>query len=76
MNLPRYDQFIVHLIRNVDHVMKDVEFTDENVKDEMETLSAKLHRLCQESFIAFPKSANLANNSPRFQEFLRIAIEK
>ena len=46
-----------------------------NAKNVISQFANKLHRLAQESVIAFPRSASTVNNSPRFQEFLRIAVE-
>lgn len=80
MNLPRCDQFATHLARNLKPLIGDLKFesvkSEQKAKDIIKIFANKLHRLAQESVIAFPRSANTANNSPRFQEFLRIAIEK
>lgn len=77
MNLPRCDQFATHLARNLKPMINDIQFTPKvKAKDVIKTFANKLHRLAQESVIAFPRSASTVNNSPRFQEFLRIAVEK
>ena len=49
---------------------------ESNCKNVIKQFANKLHRLAQESVIAFPRSATTVNNSPRFQEFLRISVEK
>ena len=83
MNLPRCDQFATHLARNLKPLIADLKFTSgsgdgfgmKNAKSVIRHFANKLHRLAQESVIAFPRSASTVNNSPRFQEFLRIAVE-
>ena len=76
MNLPRCDQFATHLARNLKPLINELKFTSERqAKDLIKQFANKLHRLAQESVIAFPRSASTVNNSPRFQEFLRIAVE-
>ena len=58
-------------------LISELNFTSEkHAKDLIKQFANKLHRLAQESVIAFPRSASTVNNSPRFQEFLRIAVEK
>ncbi len=77
MNLPRCDQFATHLARNLKPLLENFKLGNrKDAKDTIRHFANKLHRLAQESVIAFPRSANTANNSPRFQEFLRIAVEK
>ena len=77
MNLPRCDQFATHLARNLRPLLENLQFTStREAKSQIKDFSIKLHRLSQESAIAFPRSASMVNNSPRFQEFLRIAVEK
>ena len=77
MNLPRCDQFANHLARNLKPLINDLNFTNPTqAKNVIKLFANKLHRLAQESVIAFPRSATTVNNSPRFQEFLRIAVEK
>lgn len=76
MSLPRCEQFINHLVRNLRPMMSSLRFTSEQAKTQMIDFARRLHRLSQELFIAFPRSASLISNSPRFQEFLRLAIEK
>ena len=49
---------------------------ENNCKNVIKQFANKLHRLAQESVIAFPRSATTVHNSPRFQEFLRISVEK
>ena len=76
MNLPRCDQFASHLARNLKPLISELKFSSERqAKELIKHFANKLHRLAQESVIAFPRSASTANNSPRFQEFLRIAVE-
>ena len=77
MNLPRCDQFATHLARNLKPLINELKFpkSEKQAKDVIKQFANKLHRLAQESVIAFPRSASTANNSPRFQEFLRIAVE-
>ena len=77
MNLPRCDQFATHLARNLKPLINELKFpkSEKQAKDLIKQFANKLHRLAQESVIAFPRSASTANNSPRFQEFLRIAVE-
>lgn len=77
MNLPRCDQFATHLARNLKPMIQDFKFDQSKPpKDVIKQFANKLHRLAQESVIAFPRSASTVNNSPRFQEFLRISVEK
>ena len=77
MNLPRCDQFATHLARNLRPLLENLHFTSTRAaKTQIKEFATKLHRLSQESAIAFPRSASMVNNSPRFQEFLRIAVEK
>jgi hypothetical protein len=77
LNLPRCDQFASHLARNLRPLITELRFDSvRNAKDVIARFANKLHRLAQESVIAFPRSACTVNNSPRFQEFLRIAVEK
>ena len=77
MNLPRCDQFATHLARNLKPLIAELQFKSgvKNAKNVISQFANKLHRLAQESVIAFPRSASTVNNSPRFQEFLRIAVE-
>ena len=77
MNLPRCDQFATHLARNLKPLIAELQFKSgvKNAKNVITQFANKLHRLAQESVIAFPRSASTVNNSPRFQEFLRIAVE-
>ena len=77
MNLPRCDQFATHLARNLKPLIAELQFKSgvKNAKNVISQFADKLHRLAQESVIAFPRSACTVNNSPRFQEFLRIAVE-
>lgn len=75
-SLPRCEQFVTHVARNLRPMMSDLKFTSSGAKDQIHQFAPKLHRLAQESVIAFPRSASLVNNSPRFQEFLRLAVEK
>ena len=84
MNLPRCDQFATHLARNLKPLISnELKFPksntrqfESNSKNVIKQFANKLHRLAQESVIAFPRSATTVNNSPRFQEFLRISVEK
>ena len=77
MNLPRCDQFATHLARNLKPLINELKFSNpKQAKNVIKQFANKLHRLAQESVIAFPRSATTVNNSPRFQEFLRIAVEK
>ena len=77
MNLPRCDQFATHLARNLRPLLENLTFSNpREARSEMKDFATKLHRLSQESAIAFPRSASMVNNSPRFQEILRIAVEK
>ena len=46
------------------------------LRKQLKAFATKIHRLAQESVISFPRSASTVNNSPRFTEFLRIAVEK
>ncbi len=79
-SLPRCDQFVTHLARNLGPLMTDLSFadacTESEARDRIKKFAPRLHRLAQESVIAFPRSASMVNNSPRFQEFLRLAVEK
>lgn len=76
LNLPRCDQFATHLARNLRPLVTDLKFKKKQLKRQMSDFATKLHRLAQESVISFPRSASIVNNSPRFTEFLRIAVEK
>lgn len=78
MSLPRCDQFVTHLARILRPLMVDLQFTtdERDAKRQIHDFAPRLHRLAQESVIAFPRSASLVSNSPRFQEFIRLAIEK
>ena len=76
MSLPRCDQFVTHLARNLRPVMEELRFTSKGAKAQLHKFAPRLHRLSQELVIAFPRSASLMNNSPRFQEFLRLSVEK
>ena len=77
MTLPRCDQFVTHLARNLRPMLEDLRFSsDKEARDQIHKFAPRLHRLAQEQVIAFPRSASLVNNSPRFQEFLRLAVEK
>ena len=78
-SLPRCDQFVTHLARSLAPLMRDLSFDDCNeseARDKIKKFAPRLHRLAQELVIAFPRSASMVNNSPRFQEFLRLAVEK
>jgi hypothetical protein len=75
-NLPRCDQFLVHLARNLRPMMSELRFSRRDAKAQLEKFAPRLRRLAQEQLIAFPRSASLMANSPRFQEFLRLAVEK
>ncbi len=76
MSLPRCEQFVTHLARNLRPMMEELKFTSRDARAQLRNFAPRLHRLAQEQFIAFPRSASLVNNSPRFQEFLRLAVEK
>ncbi len=78
MSLPRCEQFVTHLARNLRPMIEELRFTsrDSKAKAQLAAFAPRLRRLAQEQFIAFPRSASLVNNSPRFQEFLRLAVEK
>ena len=76
LNLPRCDQFATHLARNLKPLLEDLNFKSHGLRQQLKTFGAKIHRLAQESVISFPRSASTVNNSPRFTEFLRIAVEK
>lgn len=72
MNLPRCDQFASHLARNLKPLINnELDFQhckrESHAKDVIKAFANKLHRLAQESVIAFPRSASTVNNSPRFQ---------
>jgi hypothetical protein len=58
--------------------MRDLTFdgSESEARDKIRQFAPRLHRLAQESVIAFPRSASMVNNAPRFQEFLRLAVEK
>lgn len=76
MSLPRCEQFVTHLARNLKPMLEELRFSsDKDAKDRIHQFAPKLHRLAQEQVIAFPRSASMMNNSPRFQEFLRLAVE-
>ncbi len=77
MSLPRCDQFVTHLARNLRPMMEELKFLSaSDAKAQIEAFAPKLRRLAQELVIAFPRSASLVKNSPRFQEFLRLSVEK
>lgn len=76
MSLPRCDAFVTHLARNLRPMMEELRITPRGAKAQIHTFAPKLRRLAQELVISFPRSASLVNNSPRFQEFLRLAVEK
>ena len=76
LSLPRCDQFATHLARNLKPLVTNLKFKSDQLKSQLKDFSLKLHRLSQESVISFPRSASTVNNSPRFNEFLRIAVEK
>ena len=78
-SLPRCDQFVTHLARSLAPLMRELRFdscTESEARDRIKRFAPRLHRLAQELVIAFPRSASMVNNSPRFQEFLRLAVEK
>ena len=59
--------------------MRELSFdncSESEARDKIKKFAPRLHRLAQELVIAFPRSASMVNNSPRFQEFLRLAVEK
>ena len=76
LNLPRCDQFATHLARNLKPLLEELNFKVSGLRQQTKAFATKLHRLAQESVISFPRSASTVNNSPRFTEFLRIAVEK
>ena len=76
LNLPRCDQFATHLARNLRPLLEGLNFKQNGLRQQLKTFAGKIHRLAQESVISFPRSASTVNNSPRFTEFLRIAVEK
>ena len=76
LNLPRCDQFATHLARNLRPLLEGLNFKQNGLRQQLRTFAGKIHRLAQESVISFPRSASTVNNSPRFTEFLRIAVEK
>ena len=77
LNLPRCEQFSTHLARNLGPlVSEEMNFKRSRLRAGVKEFALKLRRLAQESVIAFPRSASLVKNSPKFNEFLRIAIEK
>ena len=67
MNLPRCDQFATHLARNLKPLITELQFDSvKNAKNIIRQFANKLHRLAQESVVAFPRSASTVNNSPRY----------
>ena len=76
LNLPRCDQFATHLARNLKPILEELNFKTCGLRKQLKVFATKIHRLAQESVISFPRSASTVNNSPRFTEFLRIAVEK
>ena len=53
-----------------------MKFKKKHLIVQLKEFSVKLRRLAQESVVSFPRSATIVKNSPRFKEFLRIAVEK
>ncbi len=77
MSLPRCDQFVTHLARNLRPMLAELRIvTPESARKQVHDFAPRLKRLAQELVIAFPRSASLVSNSPRFQEFLRLSVEK
>ena len=70
---------MTHLARSLAPLMRELRFdgcSESEARGKIKKFAPRLHRLAQELVIAFPRSASMVNNSPRFHEFLRLAVEK